>query len=75
MTARARARRQLRIARVERWFKLAREFERLTHPWPTQGAAKTRLDRFQKKYPDGGVINAAFLYDLFQLAIDREATP
>ncbi len=68
------AERRTRIARVERWFVLAREFERLTHPYPTRGAALIRLEQFQKRHPDGGLINAAFLDDLFQLAIDRGAT-
>lgn len=72
MTARER---RERIARVERWFTLARQYEKLTHPWPTTKAAIARLERFQKQFPDGALINAAFLEDLFRLAIDREATP
>ena len=57
--------RRARIARLRRWFPLAAAREKLIRPWPTTKAAKLRLDRFDKKHPEAGLITTAFLYELF----------
>lgn len=58
--------RRQRIARLERWFVMARAQEKLIGQWP-------KWDAFLKQHPDAGKIDAAMLYDLFLLAIDRDA--
>ena len=65
--------RRARLARLQRWFDLAVESEQLRQAAlkSTSRAALRRHDRFMAQHPNAGLITAAFLYDVFLVATER----